>query len=903
MNLIDTYHPDIIFGTESWLNPDISSCELFPEGYSVYRHDRKDGYGGVFIACRESLTSCSLEPANNFCEIVACEIELLNSSKLLVCSAYRPPSSSDDYLVNLCKHLEFIKNSHPNSAFWVAGDVNLPDINWQDNCIEGHQYSLNTNNIFLEFLNINGLSQMVNSPTRGSNILDVFVTNRPSLIESCTVIDGISDHEVVLTKSLIQAESCTTAGRHIYLWSKANFNYIRQSIQSLCEDFVSSFTVTTPITTLWNGFSDICNHCLKLIPSKWSTTKQNQPWITRHIKQLSRKKQRAYNRARLTNHASDWSTYLDLKRLSQRECRAAFNKYVSNFIDGNNNVTKKLWSFIKNRKQDRVGIGPLEYQGSTVTDSLSKANVLAKYFSSVFTNEDTTNVPVLEGDPLPEISPIHIHVDGVAQLLLNLKVHKAAGPDNFPSFFLKEVANEIAPALSLIFQASLNQGTLPAIWKSALVVPIYKKGNKRDPGNYRPVSLTCICSKIMEHIVYSCLFDHLNHFQVLRDEQHGFRQHRSCETQLISTVHDFALCLNQRGQCDVLLLDFCKAFDKVPHSRLFSKLQFYGVQGSLLRWIKNFLTNRSHQVIIDNKRSDSCNVLSGVPQGTVLAPLLFLIYINDLPLHVSNKVRLYADDVILYSHIHSMDDCCILQKDLDSLTQWSHKWQMHFNPRKCEFLRITNKKNHISFNYHINDCSIQEVTHTKYLGVVLDQHLSWNDHIKQVASKATKVNAFLHRNLYQCPPLIKSNIYKAMVRSIMEYSSTVWDPHTLINIDRLESVQRHAARMCFRNYSRYSSVTSMLSDLNLPTLQDRRSRAKVQMMYKIIHHLVAIPVDCLTPTPSYLRSGHFNQLHTNVDSFKFSFFPSTIKLWNQLPTNITDSATYTKFCKELDNYL
>ena len=226
-----------------------------------------------------------------------------------IVASYRPPSSSDDYLVNLCKHLEFIKNSHPNSAFWVAGDVNLPDINWQDNCIEGHQYSLNTNNIFLDFLNINGLSQMVNSPTRGSNILDVFVTNRPSLIESCTVIDGISDHEVVLTKSLIQAESCTTARRHIYLWSKANFNYIRQSIQSLCEDFVSFFTVTTPITTLWNRFSDICNHCLKLIPSKWSTTKQNQPWITRHIKQLSRKKQRAYNRARLTNHASDWSTY------------------------------------------------------------------------------------------------------------------------------------------------------------------------------------------------------------------------------------------------------------------------------------------------------------------------------------------------------------------------------------------------------------------------------------------------------------------------------------------------------------------------------------------------------------------------------------------------------------------
>ena len=171
-------------------------------------------------------------------------------------------------------------------------------------------------------------------------------------------------------------------------------------------------------------------------------------------------------------------------------------------------------SFVK-KKQDHVGIGPLEYRGSTFTDSLFKANVLAKYFSSVFTNEDAANVPVIEGDPLPEISPIHIHADGVAQLLLNLKVHKATGPDNFPSYFLKEVANKIALTLTLIFQASLNQGILPDIWKSALVVLIYKKGNKKDPGNYCAVSLTCICSKIMERIIYSDLLDNLNHFQVL----------------------------------------------------------------------------------------------------------------------------------------------------------------------------------------------------------------------------------------------------------------------------------------------------------------------------------------------------------------------------------------------------
>ncbi|XP_065901865.1 uncharacterized protein [Dysidea avara] len=330
---------------------------------------------------------------------------------------------------------------------WVSGDINLPDINWEDNCVEGHQYSLTINNTFLEFLYDNGLSQIVDFPTRRSNILDIFVTNRPSLVESCESVGGISDHEVVLTKSMILAQLCPPARRRIYLWSKADFNHIRQSIQSLCEDFVITYPPTTPINILWNKFSDICTQCLNLIPTKWSTTKQKQPWITRQIKQLTRKKQRAYKRAHLTNSLSDWATYQDLKRLSQRECCSAFNNYVSSFIDENNNVTKKLWSFIKNRKQDRTGISTLEHQGTTYTDSLSKANVLAEYFSSVFTQEDTTNVPVLEGNPLPEIPPIHIHSDGVSQLLHTLKAHKAAGPNNLPSYFLKEVANVPLPFL------------------------------------------------------------------------------------------------------------------------------------------------------------------------------------------------------------------------------------------------------------------------------------------------------------------------------------------------------------------------------------------------------------------------------------------------------------------------
>ena len=244
-----------------------------------------------------------------------------------------------------------------------------------------------------------------------------------------------------------------------------------------------------------------------------------------------------------------------------------------------------------------------------------------------------------------------------------MQPNKASGPDNLPVRFLKEVANQIAPALSIVFQESLDQGCSLDIWKTAAVVPIYKKGSRTNPSNYRPVSLTCICSKILEHIVHSVISKHLEHYQILSDEQHGFRKGRSCESQLITTVNDFEECLNQRRQCNIILLDFSKAFDRVPHSLLFHKLSHCGVNGTLFSWLKSFLHGRSQYVVLENQQSHSTPVLSGVLQGTVLAPLLFLLYISDLPTCVCNKIKLYDDDVLLYSFIHTVNDCITLQRE------------------------------------------------------------------------------------------------------------------------------------------------------------------------------------------------------------------------------------------------
>ena len=305
----------------------------------------------------------------------------------------------------------------------------------------------------------------------------------------------------------------------------------------------------------------------------------------------------------------------------------------------------------------------------------------------------------------------------------------------------------------------MKQGKLPNDWKRAFVAPIFKKGSRTNPSNYRPISLTCICCKLLEHIISSAISTQANHYNIICKQQHGFRKNHSCETQLLETVNDLALSLNAGEHTDFILLDFSKAFDKVSHTCLLHKLRHYGISGELLRWIRDFLTNRSQEVILNNIHSDSRKVLSGVPQGSVLGPLLFLLFINDLPNKITSNIRLYADDVVIYRSIYSVDDVVCLQMDLDILSQWASDWRMAFNLDKCEHLVITNIRSPLCSEYKINNHYIHKVSHAKYLGVTIDHNLSWSNHIGIISRKANSVYAFLKRNLRQCSLSIKSLAY------------------------------------------------------------------------------------------------------------------------------------------------
>ena len=287
---------------------------------------------------------------------------------------------------------------------------------------------------------------------------------------------------------------------------------------------------------------------------------------------------------------------------------------------------------------------------------------------------------------------------GIAKLFNNINPSKAGGPDKLPARFLKETANEIAPMYAHLFTQSYKVGQLPTSWKSATICPICKKGKRSLPENYRPVSLTAIPCKIFEHILVSQIWSQLNKYDIITSKQHGFRKGMSCETQLVEAIHDWTTILNKgQGQVDVILLDFSKAFDTVPHQRLLQKLNKYGIRNHTLNWISSFLTNRTHQVVVNGSTSNVESV-SGVPQGTVLGPLLFLIYINDIEQNLTSKIRLFADDSAIYRNINSPNDAKSLQNDIFRLQEWAAKWQIKFNIKKCKILRITRRtKNAIKF--------------------------------------------------------------------------------------------------------------------------------------------------------------------------------------------------------------
>ena len=680
--------------------------------------------------------------------------------------------------------------------------------------------------------------------------------------------------------------------------SQANWDGIKSKLSTLL-NCMQSTTEQTSVNTQWTVLkTTLLKAMQEFIPQKQIKPKHCLPWVTQRIRKLIRAKYRLHSKLKHNPRTDTKDKYKQASHTLQKETRKAYWAYLENIIDytsepntqDRHTKQKRFWSFIKSTGKDSSGISPLRHQGIVHSDATSKADILAEHFSSIYTHEQPGPLPDKGPSPYSSMPDINISATGIQHILSNLKPHKAAGPDTIPPTVLKELSHQISPILEIIFNKSLQTGQVPNDWKEANVAPIFKKGDKHNPCNYRPVSLTCIISKCMEHILVSNIMQHLDSNKILYALQHGFRKNFSCDTQLLSLFQDLS---SNPSQTDLIIMDFSKAFDKVPHRRLQYKLNWYSIRGTTHAWIQNFLQGRSQRVVSEGTQSSSHPVLSGVPQGTVLGPILFLIYINDLPDEASSStIRLFADDCILYRSIKTQQDSTLLQHDLNSIAQWELTWQMKFNIDKCYTMQAGRTRHKILNTYTLHDHPLPITHSTKYLGITISNDLKWNKHISNITSKANSTLGILRRNLRlsSTSHTVKTHAYQALVRPHLEYASAVWDPHTHCNTQKLEMVQRRAARYVCNRWHNTSSVTGMLNQLEWVPLATRRANTRLCMMYRVAHTPVGDPwTPWLTFAQRTTRGSHawkYIPISTSHDAYKFSFLPRTIIAWSQLPSII-----------------
>ena len=373
----------------------------------------------------------------------------------------------------------------------------------------------------------------------------------------------------------------------------------------------------------------------------------------------------------------------------------------------------------------------------------------------------------------------------------------------------------------------------------------------------------------MEHIIYKNVMHDLENNNILFANQFGFRKNHSCEPQLILAVEDLAMNLDHGGQMDMTLLDVSKALDKVPHQRLISKLQFYGIQGSTLASIKPWLTSWSLSVIVDGVCSKSVVVTSGVPQGTVLGPLMFLLFINGMQDDLVWTLRLFANDALLYHKITLNDDTLALQRDLDKLGLWADRWQMLFNPTKCYKMSVYRSRSPVVEDYSLYNQTLVAVQQHPCLGVLLSSDLRWNSHVDKIAKTGNSTLAFVKRNLYACSEETKQAAYVPLVRPHQEYSTAVWDSYRQNQVEKLEAVQSRAVRFIKHDYDYNASVSKLKKSLSLELLSERRKSHRLQFSINqctmILLCLFRLIINCPLGKQEITRRTHlFNHLYIMI---------------------------------------
>ena len=536
------------------------------------------------------------------------------------------------------------------------------------------------------------------------------------------------------------------------------------------------------------------------IPTKLIKPKTKVPYLTDDLLHLVKKKCRLYSHTKRVGTAKAWARYTKLRNRVTSILRSAKKIYFHKLADKLQSP-RDFWSQYHKLNPNHNRTPPsLRFNRSRANSPIQKADLLNKFFVSCF-----TKLQPPQRFNFPTLSSVTCTHEEVFKLLSTHKTNTASEPDGISGTMLCRTAASIAPALTNLFKLSLSSSTVPDEWKLSNVTPIFKAGDATEASNYRPISLLSLISKALERCIHSRVMDFLLRNNLLADCQYGFRPKSSTQDALLTITRDWHQQLSTNRQVAAVFFEIRKAFDSVPHHQLLQSLADIGITGQLHQWFVNYLSGRHQRVVLDAYSSKYQPVSSGVPQGSILGPLLYIIFMNsisDLTLSTGSKLVLYADDILLYKPINSTSDSDDLQKDVDAILESRGLTPNH---SKTKLLSITRSRHPIPIKVQVEDHPRLPSPTVKYLGVILSSKLTWSDHISSMCKTAKRQVGLFHRQFHHAPPELRLKIFNTTILPKLEYCSAVWDPHLKKDIASLDSIQRFAGRTITRNWSMTSS--------------------------------------------------------------------------------------------------
>ena len=890
--------PIIALVTETWLNDELTNnCVLHISHYSILRSDRTGRGGGVCILINNNYCRIvNTKSIENFdYNIIATKLIIFKLSINIIC-AYLPQGTNNTTIDgNRMQHftadlLSCIKNNVPNI---LAGDFNLKNINWEDPHLPG----LLCEQMFTEFCFTNGFSQLVSEPTRLRSRLDLLFCDHEYLISNVKCCDNFStsDHSMVTFQLKIQLKYKQKAYK-VFGFCKANWDLIRYIMAQV--PWGNIISDNTDIASLWNIFYEIIYHAMYIgIPQKLVyQVSNNQHSCPKILKKLKAKKLRLWKKMKLNPEVDDYRCKF---KQAARDVKLATYKLRCEYEESllENRDTAAFYRYINSQLNTKMKLSSLlNAQGIEQNDPYDIAQELNNYFASIYTIENGIMPNFPKRINSDELNFIYFNAHNVDTILKQLKPSTSVGPDNIPNIMLKQLHLVLAGPLAKLFELSFIGNYIPECWKLACIIPIHKKGPTNMASNYRPISLTSNICKAMEKIISTQMWNYLSKHNLISERQFGFQKNSSTVLQLLQCHNRWTKYQNEGMSSDVIYLDYSKAFDSVVHSKLLYKLRMYGISHELYNWIENYLSNRSHYVLINNCTSDTHPVLSGVPQGTVLASLFFIIYVNDIVDICKPPVimDLFADDGKVSSPVNSIRDCLLLQNTIIDISLWSDTWQLALNNIKTIVLHIG--KSNPQFNYTLNNMILNASDEVVDLGVTMTSNLTFHRHIEKLLVTCHKKQFIMKKCFFTQSVKFRTRLFCSYIRPILEYGSAIWNPHSESEINQLE----HIAETSLKLHS------DSFRTIGFESLSKRRLIDDLVLYFKIISGLSKLHSnDFFTLNNRENRRSHglsllFPLIHTA--NYHKSFACRQINIWNSLPQDIITSPSPSAFKCKLYRY-